>query len=359
MNTSAIAFAILAVLLFLLLFIPVMMFLVYGWHNRKREIMCLFTESAIRKYFQAFFPAEELGPDGVHAAFERSFYRRFGRRTYAFPAALLFGIVIGAYVFMLTNLGLLASALDKEHSTALLGLSAFFGAYFFIVYEMQRRERSSDLSPFHLNQASLRLLLIVPIAYIFADFFKAEFGYLIAFALGAFPVKELWKVIRDQAKRTLKIGEEEKGKAAGLIELQGVDKAIAERFEIEGITTIEQLAYSDPIDITIRTGIGFSLVSDFISQALAWIYLEWDLPKARRYSLRGALEVKGLFEEIDHDEKDEESVRDAEIARFTLKSLAGELKLDDRVLERSLRSIVDDPHYLFISEIWLERVKNA
>ncbi len=274
------------------------------------------------------------------------------------PTALLLSIVLGAYTFILMYLAGLPSV-SSVGSFVLLGLSAFFGAYFFIVYEMQRRERSADLSPFHLNQASLRLVLIVPIAYVFAGFFRAEFGPFIAFALGAFPIKELWKILKNQARKTLKLGEEERGKAAGLIELQGVDKSIAERFDVEGISTIEQLAYSDPIDIAIRTGISFSLVTDFISQALAWIYLEWDLPKARRYSLRGALEVKGLFEETDCIEKDDKSIRNTEIAWHTLNSLAIELKMDSKVLERSLRSIIDDPHYIFISEIWLERMKST
>lgn len=352
------AFPVLAFLLFCLLSIPILMFLIYGWCKRRREIMCLFTDGAIKKYFRAFFPAEEIRPEYVSLAFEKSFHSRFGRRTYILPTALLFGIVLVAYVLILAYLARVP-CVSSVGSFALVGLSAFFGAYFFVVHEMQRRERSADLSPFHLNQASLRLVLIVPVAYVFAGFFRADFGPFIAFALGAFPINELWKILKDQAKKTLKLGEEEKGKGAGLIELQGVDKSIAERFDVEGISTIEQLAYSDPIDIAIRTGIGFSLVTDFISQALAWIYLEWDLPTARRYSLRGALEVKGLFEETDCSEKDEASIRNAEIAWHTLNSLAIELKMDVKVLERLLRSIIDDPHYIFISEIWMERMKSA
>ncbi len=72
MNTFVVA--VLAFLLFWLLLTPILMFLTYGWCKRRREIMCLFTDSAIKKYFRAFFPAEEIRPEDVSLAFEKSFY---------------------------------------------------------------------------------------------------------------------------------------------------------------------------------------------------------------------------------------------------------------------------------------------
>ena len=128
--------------------------------------------------------------------------------------------------------------------------------------------------------------------------------------------------------------------------------SLAERFEIEGIVSIEQLAYSDPIDITLRTGLTFMFVIDIISQALGWVYLEKDIIIARRYSLRGALEIQGLLEETDYIGKDATKLRDKDVAWSTLNKLAEKLTYSSEVLERNMRSVVDDPRYKYLQKLW-------
>ena len=365
--------AVLFLILFLLIVAPIIMYLLFGWKDRKEEIFSLFSDKAIYLYFKTFYPIREIRqiPDAPNEAhkeafrreayrdeFRRLYLRRYGKRTYIFPIFVLISIVLGAFVFILKNNTLLSLASDSSSTEAasrypfLTVLGAFSGAYFFVVYDLIKRERTAHLSPFHLCQGALRIIIAIPLGFVFAAFLEARLAPVIGFLMGAFPIKELWRMMRYLARRSLKMGEEEKEKTPGLIELQGIDMSLAERFEIEGIVSIEQLAYSDPIDITLRTGLTFMFVIDIISQALGWVYLEKDIIIARRYSLRGALEIKGLFEETDYIGKDATKLRDKDVAWTTLNKLAEKLTYSPDVLERNLRSVVDDPRYKYLQKLW-------
>ena len=95
-----------------------------------------------------------------------------------------------------------------------------------------------------------------------------------AFLLGAFPTRSISTLARRFAKRALNLGPDVDEKTESELEqLQRVDTRIAERFADEGITTIVQLAYSDPVDLTMRcASFSFSFVVGCDSQALAWLY---------------------------------------------------------------------------------------
>jgi hypothetical protein len=76
-----------------------------------------------------------------------------------------------------------------------------------------------------------------------------------------------------------------------------VDNAVFERMSEIGVTTIGQLAWSDPIALTMRTNMGFMFVLDLVSQALAWSYLGPKLETLRPMGLRGAYEIRVLMAE--------------------------------------------------------------
>src|SRR5438132_986517 len=94
-----------------------------------------------------------------------------------------------------------------------------------------------------------------------------------------------------------------------LEKLQGIDTRTAERFADEGITTIVQFAYADPVELTMRcASFTFSFVVDCSSQALAWIYFGDNLAKLRDCSLRGAQEIANLIEELDNGSDEEKKL---------------------------------------------------
>jgi predicted flap endonuclease-1-like 5' DNA nuclease len=146
----------------------------------------------------------------------------------------------------------------------------------------------------------------------------------------------------------MNVGELGEEGVSELERLQGVNTSNAEAFADEGVTTILQLAYSDPIDLTIRTSLGFSYVVDCVSQALAWIYFEDELKTLRKHSLRGAQEIASFISELD-DSKDRKAQARAKAA---LQQIAQELQKQPESLERTFREIAEDPYTQFLWNAW-------
>jgi hypothetical protein len=169
--------------------------------------------------------------------------------------------------------------------------------------------------------------------------------------LGSFPSQSISTLARRFARRTMNLGADTDQEAESELEkLQGIDTRIAERFADEGVTTIVQLAYADPIELTMRcASFSFSFVVDSISQALAWIYLSDNLPKLRACSLRGAQEIASLIDELDGD--DEEPKRRA---RATVDVAARTAGVDAVAFERTLREIAEDPYANFLRNVWAD-----
>ena len=123
--------------------------------------------------------------------------------------------------------------------------------------------------------------------------------------------------------------------------LQGIGRIQAERFRAERVSTIMQLAYSNPVDLTMRTNFSPSYVIDCCSQALAWLYFEDKLIELRGYGLRGAQEIATLIREFkDGDDMAEECVKTVTDA------------LDLSTLKRVLIQIAEDPYTEFLQGIW-------
>ena len=179
------------------------------------------------------------------------------------------------------------------------------------------------------------------VSALFAD----PVGAPLAFLLGAFPTKTLFTIARRLASQRLKMGEEGK-KERKLESLQGIDTDTAERFVDEGISNIVQLAYCDPVELTMRSNLSFSYVTDCASQALAWLYFEDKLRVMKLYSARGAQEIASLIDELDGDKEE------AEAAKHTLSLMAAKIELDEKVLARTLSEVALDPYTKFLRDIW-------
>ena len=119
--------------------------------------------------------------------------------------------------------------------------------------------------------------------------------------LGAFPTGTLFTIARRLASTQLGVADDPQGQGLELEQLQSISKTNAERFYDEGIATIVQLAYTDPIDLTIRTNFDFTYVVDCFSQALLWIYFTDKSKGLAMYSLRGAQEVSSLMNSLQPD----------------------------------------------------------
>ena len=335
-----------AAVLLALLIVPVVIYLFTGWSVRRSEIVGAMSAKGANLYFKQFYPALQPSTDPLQA-FAQHFSRRYGRRHYLIPVVLL-SIVASFLILMMTHT-LLNWQLDSTSKTSLgpIAVGAIAGAYMWVVGDLLIRCRVRRLAPVDLYWAALRFVIAIPLGFAFAGVLRDEAAVGVAFLLGAFPTNTLLTVARRIANRKLGLSEGGQEAESDVEEIQGITSGLAERFRDEGVSTVLQLAYSDPIDLTIRTSFSFNYVIDCISQALAWIYLEKDLEKTRKLSLRGAQEINTLIRELEEGDQAEKTT-----SRATIDHVATQLNIDKDVFERLLREIALDPYTEFLVDLW-------
>jgi hypothetical protein len=155
--------------------------------------------------------------------------------------------------------------------------------------------------------------------------------------------------------------------------LTGIDAATAARIEDADITTVVQLAWCDPIRLTMHTNLQFIYILDITSQALAWVYLKEKLKPLEKIGLRGAVEIHTMFEKLKSTDPNTKSWAEAsrdkavKIINSTdpdtkswieasrdkaLKTINGGTANDQNAPLRALQDIADDPLTKFLDKIW-------
>jgi hypothetical protein len=321
---------------------PIMLYLVGPWVYRRDEILDGFTKDAADLYFGQFHP----NTTGESPNFKTYYNKRFGRYRYALP--LLFVVTTGllavdwAVATALQWLGLI----NGTGGLSGAAVSAVAGAYIWVIADVLWRWQFRDLQPVHVCWLSLRFIAAVPIATAFSSIAAPALSVFIAFAVSAFPTRTLLTITRRLLRRQLDLGEQNEPGESELERLQGINTRVAERFADEGFTTIGQLAWADPVELTMRcSSFSFSFVIDCTSQALAWLYLEDHLSELRVWSLRGAQEISAFIDELDAP-KTEASTR------AILDAMAVNIHSTSAGLERVLREVAEDPYTKFLGKVW-------
>jgi hypothetical protein len=196
-------------------------------------------------------------------------------------------------------------------------------------------------------------VIAIPMGYAFASLVKPDVGSFVAFALGAFPLNSLISLLRRLTNKALGAESTPDQASDDIINLQGVNKSIMERLANEGVTTITQVAYCDPIRLTMRSNLPFNFIMDLMNQALAWMYLEDLLDVVRPLGMRGACEIKYLICDFDNAAGTEEAEKHAHgLATTALPLVATACKQSPQTLEFAFRQIADDPFTSFLETIW-------
>jgi len=314
---------------------------------RQQEIVEGLSTSALRLYLKTFYQEQATDP---RAKFKKLYVQRFGWRRHI--GALVVLTVVAATAAVWITASILAWTKLRSSAPGLLdsvSVAALAGAYAWVVQELITRWRFRDVSPGDLWNASWRLVLAVPLALAIGALFAKEVAVPIAFFLGSFPSRSVTTITRRLGRRTMKLGADaDESLESELQKLQGVDTRIAERLADEGITTIVQLAYFDPIELTMRcASFSFSFIVDITSQALAHIYIGDKLENLRAISLRGAQEIASMIRELDEGD---DNIK--KMAKATITAAARELGIDEVSMERTLREIAADPFTEFLLAVW-------
>jgi hypothetical protein len=190
-------------------------------------------------------------------------------------------------------------------------------------------------------------LIAVPLGFSFAAIFNDAVGITSAFLLGTFPADTLFKYSRRYVNQKMNVTDQSDQISNELEQLQSINKEEAERYRNEGITNILELAYADPVDLTIRTNFDFNYVLDCSSQALLWLYLGKNIEKVRALGLRGAQEAVTLYDGLNSNDIDEKAMY-----QKNFMEIAKALGLCENAFKIALMQIAEDPYTEFICDIW-------
>ncbi len=332
----------------LMVVLPSVTYLWTDWKRRRQRILSFLTPASLKIYYQQFLPVIDVSADTdpqLKDRFEKHYDCCYGRRHFIVPLILL------AFVSGLALLGTALSVDSWQLSLPMtplpdVAVSASLGALTWVLADELGRVRSDNFSPGDLYNSVLRFLVAVPFGYAFRPLVK-DLGVPLAFLLGAFPTGTLMTMARRLVGQKLGLGEEDQTGKLELERLQNIGKPNAERFSAEGVTTIAELAWNDPVDLAVQTNFDFNYVVDCMSQALVWIYFEEKMKNLYQFSIRGAQEVAALVNNLQSTNASE---RDA--AAQALSDVAKAMGMDQGAVYHTLLQVRDDPYTKFLLEIW-------
>jgi len=227
------------------------------------------------------------------------------------------------------------------------GLAAIAGAYMWVVGDFIWRARRMDFSPADVLWGTLRLFIAAPLGLSLGSVVKPDIWSFVAFGLGAFPLETIQMFLRQLSAKALQIdlGTTQK---SDLLNLDGVDQKLVDRLAYEDIMSIVQLAYCDPIQLTMRSNLTFNAVVDLVSQSLAWVYIGDKLPALRSLGLRGAYEIRQFLEHLGP----QADALDRLNANRIVPSIAQRLGLAEDNMWYVITTIAYDPYTDFIYQTW-------
>jgi hypothetical protein len=323
-----------------------------GWAERRQRIFTNFTDDALKRYFELYFPVDIEGETGdFRERFTTHYGRHYGRRHLGIPLVLL-AVVAG--------LGMWGTAetlrtWQTGHASFVwppIVLSAFLGAFTWVTSDQLDRLRRRDLAGGDIYNGVFRFLIAIPFGVALAAVSPKDAAISVAFLIGVFPTATLFTIGRRIASKHLGLGDDPATVRSDLEILQNVGKGNAERFADEGVTTIAELAWTDPVDLAVRTNFDFNYVSDCMGQALLAVYVGEDIKKLGLFSLRGAMEAAAMIDALGDDIESANPTPEQRDARKALAEAAVALSVDPKTLRYTLDAVAADPYTQFIWSIW-------
>lgn len=268
----------------------------------------------MRAYLEQFWerrldakPAARTDTRAAEELFDTIYVEHNGRRAFIAAVMLLLGVTFfSAMLVVQTGIDTCSAhgcvgGLPQVGRFAPLGdislpsgsAAAVGGAYLFVVGDLIRRTRWRTLTASDVAWYALRLILAIPIGLAFTAVAAQNVAVLVAFGLGAFPLDSILKQLRRLTDKS--IGADEQAQDSDqLIQLDGVTAAIAMELAAEGIDSIDELVGSDPVLLAVRSGVPFTSVLRFASQAVVRIHFSQQASKLVPLALGNAYLITQL-----------------------------------------------------------------
>jgi len=332
----------------IILLTPVLRYVRVGWKYKTMDITNSIDDEAKKIYLEKFLKDTAATPDEARIKFYKNYHSRFGRRHFIVPLA-----VLGILVILQGSLAIESIIHPDIHlwtpklELNSAALAALAGAYMWVVSDFILRARRMDFSPADVLWGTLRLFIAVPLGLSVGSLAKPDVLAFVAFGLGAFPLETIQTFLRQLSAKSLNI-EIGTVQNSELLRLDGVDQILVERLAHEDIASIAQLAYCDPIQLTMRTNLSFNSIVDLVNQALAWVYIGEKLPLIRALGFRGAYEVRQFCEDLGLPE----SNTDRTNAQNIIEEIAQRLGVTQDKMWYVITTIAYDPYTDFIYRTW-------
>ena len=331
-----------ALIVWLVLVVPATIGLKRACEHRFEYLRGILPDEALKLYREQWFPSVSEANTTQHF---RGLYLVTCRRRH-WGAALAFALLLALALLFLVHAAW-ASIYERQGLSPVYA-SALAGGVAWVFFDQLARIRRRDFTADDVASHILRLVISMPLGVALTAIMKDEGAVPVAFLLGAFPTNALFKYARRVADRRLQLGDTPSTEAAFQLEvLQGVGRPQAERYAEEGIQSVLQLAYSDPIDATVRTNYELDYVTDCVSQALLWTYTADKLHEVQMLGLRGAVEAYNLREQLASSDSAEQ-----QIAEENLREIAKALGVTESTAQRILYEVANDPYAQFICNVW-------
>jgi len=279
------------------------------------------------------------------------FERFYGWKAYLLP--VIVNMIVAAFVAILF-LAKAGVTIGSEPLTSLLqkvtkpALAGFVGAYLWGIYDILMRYRTMDLTPESMHNIWSRMLIAGFLGYIIAAGLKENVAVLVAFGLGAFPLRTLRNLLFNRVKKQLNMTlTQPEGEKSALHKIQGLSETVVNRLAEEGIDSVQHVANADPIKLLLRTNIDWNVLMDIINQSNLYICLGENALKLYHMGLRGAQEVAQLKYDLESTDN-----KTAGKAKELVKLIAKTIEKDERGILSLVEKLADDAQVVFIWRLW-------
>jgi len=338
---------------------PLVAFLLRGWKIKKEDVFSSFTNRAKYLYLRTYLKRDGVTEVNAEDEFEELYSKRYGWWRFIFPLFLFclncFGLMLLFSWIAIFQFNLVWGGSGTSIG-AIVVAAGIAGGYLWVVAKFIALSRQYNLSPADVMNGTLRLAMSAAIGYAVSSLVPSAVGPFIAFAVGAFPLPKVNVILRRLSAKLLQTEIDPDDIAGQITKLDGIDALTADRLHDAGITTVPQLAYCDPVQLCMRTGLAFDFISDISAEALAWNYLGENLKALKVCGLRTSGEIRNLYNDVapaleDAAEKREaaaeavcEALTDSKhdaVVRTTLKTAADAL---GETFDAVLNSTGNDAH---------------
>jgi hypothetical protein len=356
--------------------VPIYRFCSYGWGDRREDFTNRLAGKDLSFYFDRFWKdtltalSRQNPPNTDEERFKRIYDIIAGKRLYRSPAIIL---LIATFIFSGLSISTAVRAgyeqyfqyyahwQQEEHiniaglthlslnqinasvypfSVVMLSLpvlAAIAGAYLYVMGIVIYGYRTRTLTSSDLWWCSFRLVIAAPLGLAIGELANPTLAAFIGFALGAFPMDAINRILRRMLNAKLNVSEQLD--VDYLVRLSGVTADTSAILQGEGVRSAVQLACEDPVSLAIRSGLPFDFVLNLVSQAQIWSYIGETAAKLAPLGLGDARSIYRLI-----------ALSGPDTQQAILNTVATKVGMDSQTLWFIFIMIARDPYTVFLSK---------